>query len=235
MDHEKTHEDNNIGAASNKIIKPLVGNQQFLLPSRSILNDDEIAAEENRLKRGGLSLYQLFKDAKNSRKIRSTARSTRVSSPGMTKWDVSELENIVATPAVEDISSVLQQQPTGIDDDDWHIIPERSLTEEEKRDLRVIENRQHLDPKRFYKSMGTGRARGEIPSRVQFGTVVVGPHEFYSARVPRRQRRARIIDEVLADGDASRYIRNRGKRYAVAGLTNRRIVDPAAKRRKRRR
>lgn len=34
---------------------------------------------------------------------------------------------------------------------------------------------------------------------VQVGTVVEGPGEFYSARIPRKQRKRTIVEELLAD------------------------------------
>lgn len=111
----------------------------------------------------------------------------------------------------------------------WHEIPERTLSPAEERDLRAIENRQHLDPKRFYKSSGSGRKQGELPSRVHFGTVVVGAHEFYSARLRRKERRTRFIDEVLADRRLVKYARDRSRRLDQARNGNRRVVDPASR------
>lgn len=107
------------------------------------------------------------------------------------------------------------------------------MTPELQRDLRVIENRQHLDPKRFYKSSGSGRRRGELPSRVQVGTVVVGAHEFYSARLTKRERKGRIMDQVLADERVKTYTKDRFQKLQQGRMISKRIIDPAAKRARR--
>lgn len=111
---------------------------------------------------------------------------------------------------------------------DWHTIPVVKMTPELERDLRIVENRQHLDPKRFYKSSGTGRKKGELPTRVQVGVVVEGAHEFYSGRLTNRERRATIMDEVLADDRAVHYAKSRFQSLQAVKGRKRRVVDPAA-------
>lgn len=106
------------------------------------------------------------------------------------------------------------------------------LTPELQRDIRLIENRQHLDPKRFYKSSGTGRKQGELPTRVQVGTVVVGAHEFYSGRLVKRDRRARIMDQVLGDEGVRKFTKNRFRKVQKERMENRRVVDPARQRKR---
>lgn len=107
------------------------------------------------------------------------------------------------------------------------------MTPELQRDLRIIENRQHLDPKRFYKSSGSGRKKGQLPTRVQLGTVVVGAHEFYSARLHNKERRSRIIDQVMSDKRIKKYTNNRFKALQQQ-RGKKRVIDPAAKRNSRR-
>lgn len=116
---------------------------------------------------------------------------------------------------------------------DWHEIPEARMTPQLQKDLRVIENRQHLDPKRFYKSSGTGRRKGELPNRVHVGTVVVGAHEFYSSRLTRKERRRTILDEVMSDERIINYTKNKFKTLQKAKQINKRVIDPAARRKRR--
>lgn len=116
---------------------------------------------------------------------------------------------------------------------EWHEIPEARMTPQLQKDLRVIENRQHLDPKRFYKSSGTGRRKGELPSRVHVGTVVVGAHEFYSSRLTRRERRRTVLDEVMSDQRIMNYTKNKFKTLQKAKQINKRVVDPAARKNRR--
>lgn len=164
----------------------------------------------------------------------STTKKQVVSVPPPTedrKPDVQALERTLLAPQQEQLTGALA---TGASSDQWHEIGEREFTAEETRDLRIIENRQHIDPKRFYKSTGTGRKQGELPTRVHFGTVVVGAHEFYSSRLTKRERRSRIIDEVLGDERLAQYARKRSMRIQVSKNTGKRIVDPASKKKRRR-
>ena len=41
---------------------------------------------------------------------------------------------------------------------------------------------------------------------VQIGTVVEGTADFYSSRIPKRQRKTKMIDELLADAEFRRYV-----------------------------
>lgn len=80
------------------------------------------------------------------------------------------------------------------------------LTEDIKKDLQLIRNRNYLDPKRFYK-----KGNNLIGKHVQVGTVVEGAAEYYSSRLTKRERRSNLVDEVLADPGASSYAKNKFK------------------------
>ena len=54
------------------------------------------------------------------------------------------------------------------------------MTDEVKRDLRLLKLRGVMDPKRFYKSAD----QTKFPKYFQFGTVAEGPTEFYSGILP---------------------------------------------------
>lgn len=114
-------------------------------------------------------------------------------------------------------------------DVDWHEIPEATLTPELRRDLILLENRAHLDPKRFYKSSGTGRKRGELPTRVHVGTVVEAPHEFFSGRLTNRERRKSFADEVFSDGRLMENAKRRFTKVQESRRGKKRVVDPAAR------
>lgn len=116
---------------------------------------------------------------------------------------------------------------------EWHSMPVLQLTPEIERDLRVIENRQHIDPKRFYKSSGTGRKKGELPTQVQFGTVIEGAHEFYSSRINKRDRRKTFTEEIMADRRIMDYTKTRVRKIQKHAARQRRVIDPAAKKERR--
>lgn len=194
--------------------------------TREILHDDTLRKEEDSLR------VHLFPEA-SERKKSERPLGTRPDAG----YNVAVLKSLVRRTASDASSGASAQvgKNAADADKDWHEINERVLTPEEERDARVIENRAFLDPKRFYKSSGTGRKKGELPTRVHFGTVVVGPHEFYSARLTRKERKPRIIDEVLADRRVVTYAKQRSAALQNLARFSRRIVDPAiGKRRKRR-
>ena len=60
----------------------------------------------------------------------------------------------------------------------WFNLPATQITDEVKRDLRLLRLRGVMDPKRFYKSAD----HTKFPKYFQFGTVVEGPTEFYSGQ-----------------------------------------------------
>jgi hypothetical protein len=59
---------------------------------------------------------------------------------------------------------------------DWFDLPAQQITDEVKRDLRLLRLRGVMDPKRFYKSFD----QTKFPKYFQFGTVVEGPADFYA-------------------------------------------------------
>nr|XP_054763462.1 deoxynucleotidyltransferase terminal-interacting protein 2-like [Lytechinus pictus] len=85
--------------------------------------------------------------------------------------------------------------------DGWFDMKAPEMTEELRNDLKVIKMRSILDPKRFYK----GNDMPAIPKFVQVGTVVDSPVDFYHSRVPKKQRKQTLVDELLADSDTRRY------------------------------
>ena len=60
--------------------------------------------------------------------------------------------------------------------------------------------RNVLDPKRHYKKEN-GKAK--VPDFSQVGTIIEGPTDFFSARIPNRERKKTFVDEVLAAEDSS--------------------------------
>lgn len=222
----------------NGIVQELMGNHSLSLPSSQNLIFDSTLEEEEESLREDIFPSLPFVGSRRRARLATLATSTLSSEPKAAaatvqapKADVGTLEATLTAPTEGEVRAALGvAQP----DEQWHEIAERVLTPEEERDARIIENRQFLDPKRFYKSSGTGRAQGELPNRVHFGTVVVGQHEFYSSRLTKRQRRSRIIDEVLADDRLVNYARNRKERLQVAKNSGKRVVDPAARKKRRR-
>jgi len=80
---------------------------------------------------------------------------------------------------------------------DWFNLPATELTEERKRDLEVMQFRDVLDPKSRYRSDD----RSVLPKYFQVGTVVEHAADFYHSRLPRKERKQTLVDELLADAE----------------------------------
>jgi hypothetical protein len=65
--------------------------------------------------------------------------------------------------------------------------------------------RSVLDPKRHYKKQDS---KAEPPGFSQVGTIVESPAEYYSARLPNKQRKKTLADEVLAVEAKNHHFRN---------------------------
>ncbi|XP_013783948.1 deoxynucleotidyltransferase terminal-interacting protein 2-like [Limulus polyphemus] len=89
----------------------------------------------------------------------------------------------------------------------WYNLPATELTDEIKNDLQVIQFRKALDPKRFYKKNDLKT----LPKYFQIGTIVESPADFYHSRVPKKERKRTIVEELLADAEFKKYNK---KKYA---------------------
>ncbi|VDK84526.1 unnamed protein product [Litomosoides sigmodontis] len=82
--------------------------------------------------------------------------------------------------------------------DAWYNLPATEMTEERERDLSIIQMRGSLDPKAHYRKNDRSSV---LPKYFQVGTVVETKVDFYSSRVPKKQRKRTIVEELLADAD----------------------------------
>ncbi|XP_059359949.1 deoxynucleotidyltransferase terminal-interacting protein 2 isoform X2 [Carassius carassius] len=85
--------------------------------------------------------------------------------------------------------------------DGWFNMRAPELTEELKNDLKALKMRSAMDPKRFYKK----NDREGPPKYFQVGTVVDNPVDFYSSRIPKKQRKRTMVEELLADAEFRSY------------------------------
>jgi len=83
----------------------------------------------------------------------------------------------------------------------WYNLPATKITPELKQELKLLKMRNILDKKRHYKS----NDMSTLPKYFQMGTVVEGAADFYSSRVPKRERKQRLVDQLLADVEFRRY------------------------------
>ncbi|XP_053548209.1 deoxynucleotidyltransferase terminal-interacting protein 2 [Bombina bombina] len=83
----------------------------------------------------------------------------------------------------------------------WFDMKAPEMTDELKNDLKALKMRSAVDPKRFYKK----NDRDGFPKYFQVGTVVDDPVDYYHARIPKKQRKRTIVEELLADSEFRRY------------------------------
>ncbi|XP_042339996.1 deoxynucleotidyltransferase terminal-interacting protein 2 [Plectropomus leopardus] len=90
--------------------------------------------------------------------------------------------------------------------DGWFNMKAPELTQELKGDLKVLKMRGSMDPKRFYKK----NDRDGFPKYFQVGTVVDSAVDFYHSRIPKKERKRTMVEELLADAE---FRQNNKKRY----------------------
>nr|CAH0112632.1 unnamed protein product [Daphnia galeata] len=107
----------------------------------------------------------------------------------------------------------------------WFNLPATEMTEEKLRDLEIIQMRSILNPKQFYKKNDLK----VIPKYFQVGTVVDSHADFYHDRVPQKERKKNLVDELMADADFQRFNK---RKYAeiIQTKPGTRIVSKTKKR-----
>nr|CAD7442810.1 unnamed protein product [Timema bartmani]CAD7455686.1 unnamed protein product [Timema tahoe] len=89
----------------------------------------------------------------------------------------------------------------------WFNMPATEMTDELKHDLEVLQMRSVLDPKHFYKKNDLK----VLPKFFQVGRVVEAPADYYHSRVPKKQRKKTIVEELMADAEFQKYNKKRYK------------------------
>jgi len=75
-----------------------------------------------------------------------------------------------------------------------------ALSEELQRDVKIIQMRNYLDTKRFYKSAD------QIHANAQSGTVIESAAEYYSGRLTKKERGNNLVEEIMGDRDRRKSV-----------------------------
>ncbi|KAL9610654.1 MAG: hypothetical protein Q9167_004663 [Letrouitia subvulpina] len=75
-----------------------------------------------------------------------------------------------------------------------------------KRDIQLLKLRGVIDPKRHYKQEPK---KSSLPRFAQQGTVIEGPTDYFSARIPNKERRTTFVEEVLAQEQETGYFKKK--------------------------
>ncbi|KAE8742567.1 hypothetical protein FOCC_FOCC011861 [Frankliniella occidentalis] len=89
----------------------------------------------------------------------------------------------------------------------WFNMKAPEITEEMKNDLEVLKMRSTLDPKHFYKKNDFKN----LPKYFQVGRVVESAADFYHSRIPMKDRKKTLVDELLADAEFQKSTKKRYK------------------------
>ncbi|PAA52062.1 hypothetical protein BOX15_Mlig031869g1, partial [Macrostomum lignano] len=96
----------------------------------------------------------------------------------------------------------------------WFGLPRQETDEAQAQALEVLQMRRALDTKTFYK-----RNDRDKPARYyQVGTFEDRPEDYYSSRTTRKQRRADVVDELLASEDFMKKLRVRYRKIHQARI-----------------
>ncbi|XP_073821879.1 uncharacterized protein [Musca autumnalis] len=93
----------------------------------------------------------------------------------------------------------------------WFNMPATELTEEIQNDLKILQMRSVLDPKHFYKKNDLK----VLPKYFQIGTVQHSALDYYSERDVRKNKKHTLVDELLADTEAQKYIKRKNKEIVM--------------------
>ncbi|XP_014681863.1 PREDICTED: deoxynucleotidyltransferase terminal-interacting protein 2-like [Priapulus caudatus] len=109
----------------------------------------------------------------------------------------------------------------------WFDMPKTEITDEVKRELQVIHMRRALDPKHFYK----GNDMKGMPKYFQMGKVIESSADFYSSRIPKKDRKQSLVDELMADAQFRQYNKRKyAEVMAASALTGNRGAKKHMKR-----
>lgn len=76
-----------------------------------------------------------------------------------------------------------------------------------KEAVELLKMRGYMDPKKFFKK--DSKMEKEFPKVFQLGTVTTGAHEFYSARLTKKERAPSIVEEILRDKEKLHYVKKK--------------------------
>ncbi|KAK2612941.1 dTDP-fucopyranose mutase [Conoideocrella luteorostrata] len=84
---------------------------------------------------------------------------------------------------------------------DWFNLPKTDLTPEFKREWQLLRMRGVIDPKHQKKAL-----RANAPEYSQVGQVIVGPTDFHSARLTRKEKKDTILKEMTGGLDGQKLL-----------------------------
>uniref|UniRef100_A0A7S2TYE8 Fcf2 pre-rRNA processing C-terminal domain-containing protein n=1 Tax=Lotharella oceanica TaxID=641309 RepID=A0A7S2TYE8_9EUKA len=90
--------------------------------------------------------------------------------------------------------------------DAWAAFHAATITPKLRKELRVLQMRDQLDPKRFFKKTGKKK---KLNTNVQIGQMIDGPTDWYVDRATKKQARKSALDSALESKDVRGYIKSK--------------------------
>ncbi|XP_040040914.2 deoxynucleotidyltransferase terminal-interacting protein 2 [Gasterosteus aculeatus] len=173
---------------------------QFLFSSRNPLLKGMSSRIDPGIRLKELGGLYISLDGSQSKPVSSSLRKRKVPDVVMKKSVMGpDFEKKDAVPPYSESKNAVKlknrterEKSTG---DGWFNMKAPEMTKELKMDLKVLKMRGSLDPKRFYKK----NDRDGFPKYFQVGTVEDSPVDFYHSRLPKKQRKRTMVEELLAD------------------------------------
>ncbi|XP_004490950.1 rRNA-processing protein fcf2-like isoform X2 [Cicer arietinum] len=159
--------------------KPVIGlswQPQFTIPSRSKTTDDASHAK------------------------------SQTKAPSSTLWKPnSELINGLFVPPNDPrkLNKLMREQAKDTAGKSWFDMPAQTITPELQRELKLLNLRDVLDPKRHYKRCESKSKA--LPKYFQVGTVEETSVDYFSGRLNKKERKATLAEEFLSDQNLAAY------------------------------
>jgi len=164
----------------------------------------------------------------------SITLNTKINNGGTNKEEenknkeiVKELMDAVKTPLDSFKNGKKKTKNSSIAGDKWFGIEQNKESEELESDLKVLQMRDIIDPKRFYKSYNTNNDKDGKSIVRQVGTVIEGSSEYYSNRMTKKERRTNITEEFMSDVNVSSYTKDKFEKIQLAEKLKRRPTKKA--------
>ena len=108
-------------------------------------------------------------------------------------------------------------------------MPRTHSSSEFKSDLILLKLRNVLDPHRHYRSDNT---RAPAPEFSQLGQIIEGPTEYFSSRLPKKERKRTLVEEVLANAQFTSRFKKKYNEIQVSKTSGRKGYYKALKARR---
>ncbi|OWF50519.1 deoxynucleotidyltransferase terminal-interacting protein 2-like [Mizuhopecten yessoensis] len=184
--------------SSEKTVKP-ANNDRITLSSKI---HSSVNLYDNYLKKPTQSTVKKTKESTIQNLIKGSDKDSEIMKKSVLQPDI---EKKYALPPYQESLQTLKKQRKKDKEmtkgKGWFNMTAPEMTEETKNDLTVLQMRRALDPKRFYKSNDIKT----LPKFFQFGKVIENSADFYHSRVPKKQRKSTMVDELLADAEFRTY------------------------------